>query len=98
MRTEKRRNRRRSIDGRAWVDQADGSPLMVCSIGNMSDTGAKLVFSEPPQLPDQFILQLSSDGRVARKCRLAWVNGNTIGVQFIAKLIAGRTKAMESLD
>ena len=55
MKNEKRRNQRKAIERRAWVDRSDGSRLMECALGNMSDTGAKLVFTEPTQLPEEFI-------------------------------------------
>jgi hypothetical protein len=98
MGNEKRRNQRKSIERRAWIDCGDGSPLVLTSLGNMSETGAKLVFTEPAQLPAEFVLQLSVDGRVARKCRLAWTDGNFVGVQFTAKLVAGAARAMESIE
>jgi hypothetical protein len=94
MNKEKRRNQRKPLERRAWIDRADNSPLTECALGNMSDTGAKLVFTEPPQLPDEFILRLTADGCVARKCRLAWTDDVRVGVQFLAKLINGPASAM----
>jgi hypothetical protein len=96
MNNEKRRSQRKAIGRRAWIDRADGSPLMQCALGNMSDTGAKLVFAEPAQLPDEFVLRLSVDGRVARKCRLAWKDDKYIGVQFTAKLVTSASPAMQA--
>jgi PilZ domain len=99
MRADKRKSQRKSFDRRAWIDSVDGSPLAECVIGNMSDKGAKLVFESAPELPGEFILRLSVDGRVARKCRMAWTSNNDIGVQFVARLVtgdaAGRGRTLE---
>ena len=62
-----------------------------CVLDNMSETGAKLVFKEEMDLPVNFVLRLSLDGRVARKCRLAWHSGNDIGVEFVARLLSAPT-------
>jgi len=62
---------RRAVRHRAWIDFEDGSPVRECLIGNMSDTGAKLIFDAPTRLPGFLVLWLSQDGRAARRCRLA---------------------------
>jgi hypothetical protein len=55
----------------------------------MSNTGAKLIFSDGVgALPLQFTLLLAEDGRVARKCRLAWKELDQIGVEFIARRVS----------
>src|SRR3954449_8861032 len=83
--SEKRKTRRQPIQRHVWIDLANGTPLIECALGNMSDTGAKLVLPGHKQLPSQFILCLAKDGRVARKCRIAWAEGDTIGVEFTAR-------------
>lgn len=89
MLSEKRKARRSSLERRAWIDLGDGSSMVECLLRDISDTGAKLLFTAPKELPDQFILRLSMDGRVARKCRVAWKSGNEIGVAFVAHLVSG---------
>jgi hypothetical protein len=88
MREEKRRSRRQSVARYAWIDLSDGSPPLKCVLGNMSDTGAKLIVDRSVELPAEFVLRLSADGRVARKCRLAWIKDLNIGVQFTARRIS----------
>jgi hypothetical protein len=85
VRSEKRKNLRQPIQRHVWIDLGNGAPLIECALGNMSDTGAKLVLPGRRQLPSQFILCLAQDGRVARKCRIAWKEGDTIGVEFTAR-------------
>ncbi len=89
MREEKRKKQRKPLQRRAWIDLANGAPMIECALGNMSDTGAKLVFSNAVgKLPNQFVLLLAKDGRVARKCRLAWKGRDEIGVEFIARRVS----------
>lgn len=63
--------------------------MVECMLRDISDTGAKLLLIVPKELPDQFILRLSMDGRVARKCRVSWKSDNEIGVTFLAHLVGG---------
>lgn len=87
MANNRRRKERKPLDRQVWIDREDGSPVTACSLINMSETGAKLAFPAPKELPAQFILRMSRDGRVARKCRLAWATGNEVGVAFVARLV-----------
>jgi hypothetical protein len=88
VREEKRKKQRKPLQRRVWIDLADGAPVIECALGNMSDTGAKLVFPNAVgKLPSQFVLLLAKDGQVARKCRLAWKEGDEIGVEFIARRV-----------
>ena len=98
MLSDKRKSQRKPIERHAWLDRANGSPLVECVLGNMSDTGAKLLFTELPELPDQFILRLSVDGRVARKCRVAWKTDKEMGVQFIARLMSPTPQARQMVE
>jgi hypothetical protein len=91
MPNDKRRKVRKPIERRVWIDAADGSVVAECKLLNMSETGAKLLLGAPKELPDSFILRLSKDGRVARKCRLAWNSGNEIGVAFTARLVTAES-------
>ena len=49
---------------------------------NVSATGAKLVVEALDKVPDNFILVLSQNGAVQRKCDVRWRKGNAIGVRF----------------
>jgi hypothetical protein len=97
VRSEKRKNRRKQFERHAWIDLADGSGLIECALGNLSDTGAKLLFDASKGLPDQFILRLAKDGRVARKCRVAWKADHEIGVEFTARLVTAAGRVAHSV-
>ena len=81
---EKRKNFRRSIDlsglyrSRRWLASA-----LQCTLCDASQEGALLAVVEPDSVPDEFILTLSSDGAVRRRCRVAWRTENQICVEFL---------------
>jgi hypothetical protein len=87
MKKDQRKSERKPFARRAWIATDGGTSIEECVLGNLSDTGAKLVFRKEMDLPVNFVLRLTFDGRVARKCRLAWHCGNEIGVEFVARLV-----------
>ncbi len=63
----------------------DGTWRRECAIEDVSDEGATLTVRssiEGLQL-NEFFLVLSSTGLAYRRCMLAWVNGDQIGVIFV---------------
>ena len=63
----------------------DGTWRRECTMEDISETGAKLVVEgsvEGLHLKEFFLL-LSSTGLAYRRCELAWVNGDQIGVNFL---------------
>lgn len=63
----------------------DGTWRRECTMEDVSDTGAKLTIDgsvEGLHLKE-FFLVLSSTGLAYRRCELAWVNGDQIGVNFL---------------
>jgi hypothetical protein len=63
----------------------DGTWRRDCIMEDVSDGGAKLTIEgsiESLQLKEFFLL-LSSTGLAYRRCELAWVNGDQIGVNFL---------------
>ena len=83
---ELRKSRRvmfeRGYDARLMA--IDGTWHRACQIQDISETGAKLsVESSIEGLPlKEFFLVLSSTGTAFRRCELAWVNGDNLGVYF----------------
>jgi hypothetical protein len=69
----------------AHVMAIDGTWRRACKLEDVSDTGAKLTIEgsvEGLQLREFFLL-LSSTGLAYRRCELAWVNGDKVGVYFL---------------
>ena len=63
----------------------DGTWRRDCIMEDVSETGAKLTVEgsvEGLHLKEFFLL-LSSTGLAYRRCELAWVNGDQIGVNFL---------------
>jgi hypothetical protein len=63
----------------------DGTWRRECIMEDISETGAKLTIDgsvEGLHLKEFFLL-LSSTGLAYRRCELAWVNGDQIGVNFL---------------
>ena len=63
----------------------DGTWRRDCMMEDISETGAKLAVEgavDGLHLKEFFLL-LSSTGLAYRRCELAWVNGNQIGVNFL---------------
>ena len=63
----------------------DGTWRRDCTMEDVSENGAKLTVDgsvEGLHLKEFFLL-LSSTGLAYRRCELAWVNGDQIGVNFL---------------
>jgi hypothetical protein len=80
---DKRKNLRRAITYRAYIDFGDGSPAHECIICDASQIGALLETANPGTIPNKFTLALSVDGAARRKCRVAWRTKRQIGVEFL---------------
>lgn len=84
MAPEIRKSVRRNVRQGARMIHADGSDLGLCLMSDVSATGARLKVEAAVNLPDRFILLLSQNGQVHRRCIVAWRSGNSVGVQFMA--------------
>jgi hypothetical protein len=87
MVTERRRGERITFERGigAHMMGIDGTWRRDCTMEDISETGAKLTVDgavEGLHLKEFFLL-LSSTGLAYRRCELAWVNGNQIGVNFL---------------
>jgi len=51
-----RRETREEMGHRAWLDTGDGGPLVICTLVDISPSGAKLALEETHQIPDTFSL------------------------------------------
>jgi hypothetical protein len=59
-----------------------------CDVTDMTSTGATLSFPMLIELPERFLLQLTSGGRVTRQCTVTWDEGIKTGVMFDRDLSA----------
>ena len=100
MLTEQRKGDRVTFESgiAARMMGIDGTWRRDCIMEDVSDGGAKLTVEgsiESLQLKEFFLL-LSCTGLAYRRCELAWVNGDQIGVNFL-KPDGKRKKARSTL-
>jgi hypothetical protein len=87
MVTERRKGERVTFERgiAAHMMGIDGTWRRDCTMEDISETGAKLTVEgsvEGLHLKEFFLL-LSSTGLAYRRCELAWVNGDQLGVNFL---------------
>ena len=80
----KRAAPRRDLKWNVAIIGADGSALGYCKTSNVSKSGAKLTFQKLFDVPDNFALAFSANGKVTRACQVMWRKDNEIGVRFTA--------------
>jgi len=81
-RAELRKRPRRTFHYNAAI-LAEGAPQpLLCSIADISESGARVVLESECELPERFVLLLTRKGDARRRCRLVWRDGLTIGVAF----------------
>lgn len=86
--TEKRKANRvafsRGIS--AFILGLDGTWRRSCTVHDISAGGAKILVEGSIQglMLKEFFLLLSSTGLAYRRCALAWVNGDVLGVRFLS--------------
>jgi len=73
----------------------DGTWRRSCIMEDVSSTGAKLTVegSIKGLKLTEFFLVLSSTGLAYRRCGLAWINGDQLGVSFMRQTSKGKTAA-----
>jgi hypothetical protein len=80
---EKRMMRRHQLRYAAWVAVGDSSPAKGCTVADVSETGARLELDAPGELPKEFWLLLSRDGKVRRRCEVVWQSGDQVGARYL---------------
>jgi hypothetical protein len=80
---DKRKMRRHPLRYAAWVAVGDSSLAKGCTIADVSETGARLELELGADLPNEFWLLLSSDGKVRRRCKVMWQTGDQVGVRYL---------------
>lgn len=82
MSGEKRSYKRKSLKYPARIHLGDGSPLRICALSDVSESGARVVLQTPEAVPDEFTLLLGTQGAVPRECRVKWRDGVELGLEF----------------
>jgi hypothetical protein len=71
-----------------WLDIGDGQAPIACRLNSISEHRAKLELVLSSQISDEFVLYLTKDGKVARKCRIVERTESEIEVEFLARAIS----------
>jgi len=79
---EQRGSKRHYVNLVARLVHADGSELGLCQVGDISGTSALLKTSDATTLPDHFVLLLTANGAVRRRCLAVWRSEDAVGVEF----------------
>jgi PilZ domain len=78
---KRRSNRRRSLlSGRIIFNNRYS--VIECTVRDISDTGARIAFAHPVQIPQEFELDIPKRGPAIR-ARVMWSNGNDHGISFV---------------
>jgi hypothetical protein len=79
MSRERRDTTRRHTYRPAMLFTGAGMCLGKCIVKDISEQGAKLVYSAAAELPDQLLLTMGFD---RRHCRVVWRHQKEVGVRF----------------
>jgi hypothetical protein len=80
---DKRKSPRRAVHLQAMIARSDSSFLALCKTIDMSASGARLEPKQQVEIPDEFLLVLSRDGRLVRRCKTVWRSRGQVGVRFL---------------
>jgi len=81
---ELRKHARKPFNWRATIIAGTERPRS-CMVSDVSESGARLKVDTPYELPEKFILLLSSSGKARRLCRVIWRSKKEAGVKFLAE-------------
>jgi hypothetical protein len=67
----------------AKIDTGLGSDLLHCLVEDISASGVQITLAAPADLPSKFVLLLTANGIVRRRCRVSARDGLELCVQFL---------------
>jgi hypothetical protein len=77
-----RRESRKEVGRKAWLDVGDGRPLLACTVIDISASGAKVALDDAAHVPPTFGLRLTHGARPNFSCQIVWRNADALGVAF----------------
>ena len=86
---EQRHSVRRNVVIRGCLVARDGS-RMSCTLQDISETGAQIIFDGDFSPPDEFALEIEGNATVRRLCRVVRRGEHSIGVRFPGREVKGR--------
>lgn len=95
MRYELRKHRRIELNYTARILSVGGEAICDCALVDVSQGGARIAVLAGGIVPDEFLLSLSTNSDVLRRCQVAWRTEEEIGVNFLKS--PGTTGAMKAM-
>jgi hypothetical protein len=83
MSSDKRKSARKKIRAVGFLYTTEGWPLGECLIKDISTGGARLSHTLSDEIPAEFFISFSRDGKVRRRCEVRWRNEKELGVRFL---------------
>jgi PilZ domain len=83
MSFDQRRFPRKRINAVAFLYTVEGGALGNCRVKDISSGGARLAHSLSDELPAEFLISFSRNGRVRRRCETRWRKDGELGVRFL---------------
>ena len=82
MLEERRRGPRRRVGAAGIMYDENGIRIGSCRLRDISSVGAQIELFRKMELPKTFVLGLSSNSEVKRRCAIAWQSSTVVGVRF----------------
>ena len=65
-----------------WIKRDDGT-LLQCTLQDISEGGLCIRGEHLDNIPDEFLLLLSENGAVRRRCKSVWRRQKELGARFV---------------
>jgi hypothetical protein len=82
---DSRKSARRGVRHGAWIFIGRSAPLIPCMLLDVSESGVRLKIDPATKVTGDFILVLSRDKRLNRRCRLIWRDAGVVGARFLVR-------------
>lgn len=83
MRGEKRKSPRKPLRYPGRIVTGSDAGTLVCALADISETGARVLMQDPGEIPHHVTLLFGVGGATQRRCRVAWRDGEQLGLEFI---------------
>jgi hypothetical protein len=85
MSHNKRKQARQAVNIACWLRNVDASEFIEAYIRDISLGGVRVVFRPTESISDTVDLYMTRDGKIVRRCHVAWRQANTLGLMFVGK-------------
>jgi hypothetical protein len=83
------RAKRQPVNQDGMIYGLSGAQIAPCRLRNISATGAQIELLREIELPKGFLLSLSGQGGVQRRCTIMWQFSTVVGVKFAIATTVG---------